>query len=141
MENKKIGKAYAFFDSDASYEELERDMPEIRDYAQTSEGLQLLLHRGSSRLQVSDRPDTLTKEPKDYRVLSSRLSGGVARERKSLERMDYVLEASCEGMSNERVAGELGDVLNTIYRMYDEDSGQFNGAVVYEDNGEFVFRR
>jgi hypothetical protein len=109
--------------------------------SQTPEGLQLLLHRGSSRLQVSDRPDTLTKEPNDYRVLSSRLSEGVARERKSLERMDYVLEANCEGMNNERVAGELGDVMNTIYQMYDEDSGQFNGAVVYEDNGEFVFRR
>ena len=54
MENK-IGKAYAFFDCDASSEQIERSLPDIRDFVETPSDLELKLTEGASGLQLDDK--------------------------------------------------------------------------------------
>ena len=137
----KTGKAYAFFDCDASVQEIERSMPQIRDEARTPKGLQMLLHEGISGLKLDKTLSKQIQYPDDYRVMSSeRLKQGCEKERKPLSDMRYSLVANYEGASNEDVANELGDVMNMIHRRFNRDQGMFRGAVVYKKNGEYQLR-
>ena len=54
---------------------------------------------------------------------------------------NYVLEALYSGVDNERTAGELGDIMNSMYASPLYPSGAvFSGAIVYEKEGSYVFR-
>ena len=136
-----VGKAYAFFDCDASKEDIKKSEPQIRGDAKTPKGLQMLLNEGISGLQIDGTLAKQIQYPDDYRVMSSeRLKQGYKEERKPLASMKYVLIASYRGASNEEVANELGDITNVIHRRFNRDQGMFRGAVVYEKNGEYQLR-
>ena len=140
-ESYSVGRAYAFFDCDASKEEVEKSMPDVRSEAKTHKGLQMLLHEGISGLQLDEMLSEQIQFPDDYRVMSSeRLNQGYQEERRPLASMKYALVGSCERVSNEDVANELDDVVNVIYRRFNIDQGLFRGAIVYEKDGEYCLR-
>lgn len=138
----KTGKAYAFFDCDASKEQIERSIPSLRRDAMTPEGLQLLLHEGTSGLQFDKALTELIKFPEDYRVKSSKWrKQDHEEERKPLANMKYVLEADYNRASNKDAASELGDLLNVIHYEFNRDQSFFRGEIVYEENKEYIFRK
>ncbi len=149
MENKtkyntrksaKVGKAYAFFDCDASKKQIENSMPNIKRKTRTPEGLQLLLHEGISELQLDNQLIVQINYPGDYRVMSSkRIKQDYEKERRPLASLKYVLEANYRGASNEVTAKELGTVVDNVLR-FNKDQGLFRSAVVYEENGEYLLR-
>jgi len=137
----KIGKAYAFFDCDASKEQMERSIPSLRRDAMTPDGLQLLLHEGTSGLQFDKALTELIKFPDDYRVKSSKwCKQDHEKERKPLANMKYVLEADYNGASNKDTASELGDLLNVVHYEFNRDQSFFRGEIVYNKNGKYIFK-
>jgi len=137
------GIAYAFFDCDASIEQIERAMPNVRYDARTPENLQLFLQeRISGRLELffGETLAKLIQQPNDYRVMSSeRIKQPWEKESKSLSSMRYTMIASYDG-SNGATANELGDVVTDIHRKFDKDQDVFRGAVVYQKDGEYQFK-
>jgi hypothetical protein len=134
-----IGEAYAFFDCDASKEQIEIQIPELRKMSKTPNNLQLLLQEGISGLKL-DR--TLVKQlnfPAEYRVASSeRRKVYCGKEKRPLASMKYALRANCPGISNEDTASELSDIMNGIFGTCNRDSDMGTGAVVYKTNdGEY----
>lgn len=137
-EQKATGRAYAFFDCDASKEEIEGEIPGIRGYVKTSKRLEMVLHEGISGLQFDERLSEQLQHPDDYRVmLSARKRQPYEPEERPLASLKYVLVASGQGISNERVASELGDVMSGIHYTLDKDPSLFRGAVIYEKEGEY----
>ena len=137
----KTGKAYAFFDCDASGRQIKESIPDIRRDARTPRGLQMLLHEGISGLQLDETLSEQIQYPDDYRVMSSeRIKQRYEEERRPLASMEYSLVANYIGASNEDAANELGDIINVIHRRFNKDQGLFRGAVVYEKDGEYCLR-
>ena len=138
IKDEKIGRAYAFFDCDASREQIDNSMPQLRHDAKTPEGLQTLLHEGTSELQLDNILSELIQYPDDYRVMSKeRIKKPFEEERRSLASMKYVLVGDYKGACNKEVASELGDIMNLISYGLNTDSDVFRGAVVYEKDGDY----
>ena len=68
-----------------------------------------------------------------------RMKQGYEEERRPLGSLRYVMIGSFPGESNERVAGELGNILNYVGYL-NQDQSIFRGAITYEKNGEYVLR-
>ena len=135
------GKAYAFFDCDASKKEIEDSEQDIRSEARTPQGLQMLLYEGISSLKLDETLVQQLEYPDDYRVISrQRSKSEQGKESRPLSSMKYALVASYDGATNETTANELGDIVNTIHRQFNKDQGLFRGAIVYEDAGEYILR-
>jgi hypothetical protein len=117
---EKTGKAYAFFDCSASKEQIEAELPKIRECVRTPSNLELSLAEGVDRLKGDKRIMALAKEAKD--------SG-----------MKYVLEAKYEGATNKQTADEVASVLNQAYQSplyaYKEE---FRGNVLYNGSKGYV---
>jgi hypothetical protein len=56
--------------------------------------------------------------------------------------INYVLEAKYEGATNEQAAFELNAIYNLLWasNLY-EDGKAPNADIVYEQNGEYLFRK
>ncbi len=134
------GKAYAFFDCDASKAEIEQALPEIRQDDRTPRGLQMKLHEGISELQLDGALAKQIQYSDDYRVMSEeRMGQGYESEARPLASLRYALVATCSKTTNERTAKELGDLMNYVHLNLDKDQGLFRGAIVYlNDNREWV---
>jgi len=137
MENN-TGRAYAFFDCDATKQEIERAMPEIRESARTPEKLEFLLHENDGNLQLDRKLKQMVKTPRDSRILHSGF-GVDSPEVTPLEDLRYVLEAKYPNATNKETADELGDVMNYISYL-NASNLIFNGKIAYEDGGRYVFR-
>ena len=121
-ETKNYGKAYAFFDCNASKKEIEAELPTIRKCVKTPSNLELSLTEGVENLKGDNELMTLAKEAKE---------GG----------MKYVLEAKYEGSTNKQTADEVAGIMNQAYQtpLYQEGE-QFRGAIVYQGIDKYVFR-
>jgi len=134
------GKAYAFFDCDASRKDIENELPHIRQISQTPNELELLLCEGTDELIFDEDLQEKLQYPDDYRIMSEeRMKQGYEEERRPLGSLRYVMIGSFPGESNERVAGELGNILNYVGYL-NQDQSIFRGAITYEKNGEYVLR-
>ena len=133
-----VGKAYAFFDCDASKEQIELTMPSIRRDAQTPNGLELLLHEGVSGLKLDRKLRKAIQYPDDYRILSEkRRKQGYEQETMPAANLRYALTANLPKASNLATARELRGITNLIGLM-NEDSTIYRCAVVYaEDDGGY----
>ena len=119
---EKEGKAYGFFYCTASKAEIEAELPTIRDCAQTPSQLELTLMEGVDKIKGNGNLMALAQQAQD-------------------EGMRYVVEAKYQGATNQATANELADILNQTYQSPLYQPGEpFRGAVVYEENGEYVFR-
>ena len=114
----ETGKAYAFFDVNASPKKLKGMIPKIRDLAQTPNNLELKLSEDVTSL--SQDPELL-KASQDFDY-------------------DYVIEASLPDATNEKTAGELGDIMGGVYSAFYDKGEKFRGEVVYKSGSEYLFR-
>jgi hypothetical protein len=121
-EVKKYGKAYAFFDCKASKEQIEAELPTIRECVRTPSNLELSLTEGVEKLIGDKKLMIIAQEAKD-------------------SRMKYVLEAKYEKATNEKTADEVVAILNQAYQspLY-TDKEEFRGGIVYQNNGKYIFR-
>jgi len=121
MAQKTQGKAYGFFDCDATKEEIQKEIPFIRKCVNTPNELELILTEDINSLNVDFDLLPITQE------LDAK----------------YVIEASYPDYTNEQTADELSAILNQAYQspLYQEDE-RFRGEIVYKNkkNGGYVFR-
>ncbi|MBW2993764.1 hypothetical protein KY317_04280 [Candidatus Woesearchaeota archaeon] len=111
--SEKIGKAYGFFDCNASKEEIEAELPKIRELAQTPSELELSLIEGV---------DNLKGDPELMKYIAQEVK---------LREYRFVLEATYSGMPNSKAAAELEPVFNLLTMIY-EDRGIIKGDIVYD---------
>jgi len=118
----RVGKAYAFFNCNASKGDIEKELPAIRECVQTPNALELSLMEGT---------DTLTG---DTQLLQ------IAREAKDTG-IRYVMEATYPNATNHQTADEVASILNQAYQspLYQKGE-QFRGEVVFKERGRYVFR-
>ncbi|MBI4147165.1 hypothetical protein HY494_00780 [Candidatus Woesearchaeota archaeon] len=119
---EKEGKAYGFFYCDASKKQIEVELPAIRNSAQTPSQLELTLTEGVDGIKGDNNLVALAQQAKQ-------------------EGMRYVLEAKYQGATNKATANELGDILNQAYQSPLYQAGEpFSGAVLYEQDGKYLFK-
>jgi hypothetical protein len=116
------GRAYGFFQCDASKEEIEATLPKIRDAVGTPSTLELSLIDDIGNLEGDKRIITLAQEAREAGL-------------------NYILQATNPEGTNLETADELALILNQAYQspLY-EAGAPFNGEIVYEMNGEYIFR-
>ena len=122
METKNTqntGKAYGFFDCNATKEEIKGEIPFIRKCVNTPNQLELSLTEDINSLNVDS--DLLEIEQE----LGSK----------------YVIEAICQDYTNKQTADELSAVLNQTYQSPLFKPGEkFSGEIVFKANGKYNFR-
>ncbi len=141
----KTGKAYGFFDCRASKQEIEAELPYIREFIETTGSLELSL--GEVReLEGSRETDSdllqFIRESEIYPVLPGPLFR-LMRKTEPIKLTDlcYVLKATYPDATNIEAADELVAILNQAYNssLYNDEE-PFYGAIVYKEKGEYVFR-
>lgn len=116
------GKAYGFFYCRAPREEIEAELPTLRECAQTPSQLELTLVEGLDNLKGDAKVRELAKEAKEQGIR-------------------YILEATSPGATNPTTANEVADLLYQMYQSPLYEAGEeFRGAVAYQENGEYVLR-
>lgn len=123
---KEYGEAYGFFYCDTGKEAIERELPTIRELAQTPSEIEIKLIDDIKGFSKG------IKDDEELRNLSQEaLKSGI----------NYVLHAKCPNATNERTASEVGDILNQAYQspLYKKDE-EFRGDVVYKEKGRYLFK-
>lgn len=135
-EAKNYGRAYAFFDCRASKEQIEIELPTIRQYVKTPSNLELSLTEGVEKFWEKNKSTmaqgiALRDIPQLMTMIQEAKDSG----------MRYVLEAKYEGATNRQTADEVASVMNQAYQspLY-ADREEFRGAIVYQDMRKYVFR-
>ena len=140
---REIGKAYAFFDCNASKGEIEAELPIIRSLSRTPSKLELSLKEVKNLGKNREVDSDLLKyvgEKEIYPTFPSRFKD-LMETAKPIKMTDlkYMIEAKYPDGTNEDTANELGDVMSGIYAEYGNDE-PFNVAVVAKIDGEFLFK-
>jgi hypothetical protein len=118
----KTGKAYAFFDCNASKGEIEQEIPFIRECVKTPNALELSLMEGVDTLTGDSQLLQIAKEAKDAGI-------------------KYEMEATYPNESNKKTADELSSVLNQAYQSPLYQQGEpFRGAIFYKHGEKYVSR-
>ncbi len=125
MVNEKgslVGKAYGFFYCNASKQEIETELPAIRELVRTPSQLELFLIEGMDNVKDDKRLTALVQEAKQ-------------------DGINYMLQAKYPNGTNKQTADEIASVLNQAYQspLY-ETNAPFKGAIVYEEKDKYVFR-
>ena len=108
----KAGKAYAFFDCNASKEDIEEELPFIRKCVKTPNSLELSL---------TEDADALTGDTQLLQIAK------------------YVMEATYPNATNNQTADELASILNQAYQSPLYEKGKaFRGIVVYKERGKYL---
>ena len=120
--DENIGEAYGFFYCDASKQEIETELPKIRELVRTPYQLELSLIEGMDNIKGDEKLTALAQEAKQYGI-------------------NYILKATYPNKTNKDTAAEVAPILNQLYQspLY-ETNAPFKGAIVHEENGEYVFR-
>jgi hypothetical protein len=119
----KTGRAYAFFNCRASKQEIEAEIPTIRELVQTPGELELSL---TDNFKLKDFTDYKLRSIVKY----AKKSG-----------MNYLLTAKYPNATNKQTGDEVAGVLNQAYQspLYQEGE-QFSGAIVYKEMEDYIFR-
>ncbi len=125
MTHKKeidIGKAYGFFYCNASKQEIETELPAIRELVKTPSKLELSLIKGMNNIKGDKRLTALAQEAKQ-------------------DGINYILQATSPNRTNKNTADEVASILNQAYQsLLYKDGEQFKGGIIYEKKGKYVFR-
>jgi len=117
----RIGEAYAFFDCEASKEDIEKEIPLIRRVAQIPNELELRLIDEISL----DRDEELRQIADEARDTG----------------MKYIMSANYPNATNLKTADELGAVLNQAYQSpLFKPGDEFRGGIFYKEKGRYVPR-
>lgn len=139
-ERKEEGRAYAFFNSEVSRQEIERG---TRLAGERFAGLELSLHDVPSFVQTAE-PD-LTKLIQTKSIYPTypeacRNQAAFAQPVKVRD-LDYVMEARYVGGGNADCADFLGEVMmNALHCRPEHDDKPFTVAIVAKINGEYLFK-
>lgn len=121
MENK-TGKAYGFFYCEASHERIKNALPIIRKDTKTPFKLEHYLIEDADNLECDERLRVFAQDAKE-------------------DGLNYVLQINYPNGSNLDAANEMAPILtNLAHSNFYEDTPKFHGAIVYEDNGKYIFR-
>ena len=122
----KVGKAYAFFNCEASKRDIEKELPLIRDRVKTPNQLELSLTELTKNTLASP-----FSEPELCSIIRKAREAGIK----------YVMEATYQNATNHQTADEVASILNQAYqsRLYQKGE-QFRREVVYKERGRYVFR-
>ena len=125
MAHKKessVGRAYGFFYCNASKQEIETELPTIRELIGTPSQLELSLIEGMNNLEGDERLTALAQEAKQ-------------------DGINYMLQATYPNGTNKGTANEVASILNQAYQspLY-QTNEPFKGAIVYEEKGKYLFR-
>jgi hypothetical protein len=117
-----MGKAYGFFNCNASKTKIEVELPTVRDLAQTPSDLELSLIEGVDKLSGDPGLMAFAKEAREAGI-------------------QYVLTAAQPHAPNSITANELGDILNMLYQspLYQKGDA-FKGDIVFEEAGKYIFK-
>jgi len=117
----KLGQAYAFFDSRASKEEIEKAIPSIRRALYLPPLVDLSLTEGLPSLKGGKLNEIAKKA-----------------ESKGCK---YVFELVCPGAANDMAAEQLVTILSEAYQqnLFKKDE-RFTGNVVYKEGKGYSFR-
>jgi len=119
---QKTGKAYGFFDCNATKEQINDEIPFIRKSVNTPSKLEITLTEDINSLNVDPKVLEIAQEAKE-------------------SNMKYVMEATCQDYTNEKTADELSAVLNQAYQSPLYEKGEaFRGEIAYEKNGEYILK-
>ena len=123
MTNKKessVGRAYGFFYYNASKQDIEIELPTIRELVKTPSQLELSLIEGMNNLKGDERLTALALESEQCGI-------------------NYVLQATYPNGTNKDTADEVASILNQTYQspLY-QAKEPFKGAVVYEEKGKYL---
>ena len=126
MAHKKeldVGRAYGFFDCNASKQEIETELPTIRELVKTPSQLELSLIEGMDNIKGNKRLTALAQEAKQ-------------------DGINYMLQATYPNGTNRDTADEVASVLNQAYQspLY-KAKEPFKGAIVYEKRPWYSFKR
>lgn len=122
---ERIGRAYGFFDCNASKEAIEAELPAVRIDTRTPKELELSLVEGMDQLRGGLN---------DADLLS------IVRKAKE-DGIRYVMKATYPGATNEKTSGELQALLiNTSNSLFCQTNEHIRGRVVYKEKGEYIFR-
>ncbi|MBS3075166.1 hypothetical protein J4429_01775 [Candidatus Pacearchaeota archaeon] len=118
----KTGKAYAFFNCEASKRDIEKELPFIRECVKTPNALELSLMEGTDALIGDAQLLQIARDAKDAGIR-------------------YVMEATYSNATNHQTADEVASILNQVYQspLYQKGE-QFRGEVVFKERGRYVFR-
>lgn len=118
----KKGKAYGFINCSASREQIEAELPTIRELVETPSSLEISITDDLRNVKGDKKLTALAQEA-------------------NRARLNYMFQAEYPNRNNEEAADELAAILNQAYQspLYTEGK-QFTGAIVYEKNGRYVFR-
>ena len=144
-----MGQAYGFFDSRASKEEIEAEIPFIRKLTEIPSALELSLTEGANKLKGLEGDPKLIaayKKAKSQIVFPKEMS---IRDRSFIKMQEigdtelrYAIEATCPDVTNKETADELAAILSQAYNSPLFETGDvFRGGIVYKDtNGEYISR-
>jgi hypothetical protein len=143
--NKSVGKAYGFFYCNASKEAIESELPTIRKMVKTPSNLELTLIKGINwDSNFGKELQTLSTQSLSEGHKRSKMFSAInfLKAMSAVGNSNYSIQAEYSGATNQEAADEVAGILNQAYQspLY-KDKGQFRGEVVYEDKGEYVFRR
>ena len=117
----KRGKAYAFFDCKASKQEIEAELPLIRDITRTPSNLELSL---------TDDIGSVGTDPDLMPIIQEARDSG----------MKYALRAVNPNSDNRTTANELSTILNQTYQSHLYQKNEpFKGGITYKENGKYNF--
>lgn len=117
-----VGRAYGFFYCGASKQEIETELPTIRELVKTPSQLELSLMEGMDNIKGDKGLTALAQEAKQ-------------------DGINYMLQATYPNGTNKDTADEVASVLNQACQspLY-KAKEPFKGAIVYEEKGKYVFR-
>jgi len=117
-----MGEAYAFFHCNASKQEIEDTLPEIRESVKTPSELELSLTQGMDNVMGDEKLIALAQEAKESGI-------------------NYMLRAEYPGETNTLTADELASVLIQAYQSQLYQANEpFFGQIVHKENGDYIFK-
>lgn len=130
-----MGKAYAFFNCNASKNEIEAELPTIRKLTQTPNQLEISLTENVNELKGDQNLLKFIGQNKVYPIFPSKLKALIVNAQ-TIKMIDlrYVLKAKYPKATNKATADELGMILNQAYQspLY-QDEEPFIGKIVYKE--------
>ncbi len=135
IDKKQEGRAYAFISSSASESEIKEYLPLARERAHTPDSLEFRFHKDIFPLEHLMSIQVRPADSELFKLAQSALDMG----------NNYTMEAYLPNATNERTAGELGDLLNEFYqsplqKKFLREDGKYWGGIVYKEGEEYVFK-
>lgn len=138
METTNVGEAYGFFDSGASKAVIQVELPTILQRVGSPNGLEVSLMKLKDLEKIKVDPDLLQliKESEIYPIIPSKYKDQMKTVKPiKIVSLKYVIKAIAK-LENEKVADELGMIINGVYETYG-NKDIFYSVIAWKEKGEY----